>query len=294
MHQCIDQLQQKAHPVAPLCRLLGVSRSGYYAARQRAREPAKACPATIHLKAAFTASSQTYGSRRLRAALHSRGVMVGRHRVRTLMRNNGIRPVWKRKFIHTTDSRHTLPIAKNVLNRQFEPVAMNRAWVADITYIRTRSGWLYLAAVMDLFSRKMVGWAMAPSMPAELVCSALQMALAQRQPPPGLIVHSDRGSQYASDAHRALLAQHHLRPSMSRKGNCWDNAVMERFFLNLKMERVWRRDYANHAEAVRDITDYIVGFYNNIRLHSTLAYLSPTAYERHMSEKDPMEVSEIS
>ncbi|GAB2712878.1 hypothetical protein GCM10027172_04120 [Halomonas garicola] len=131
-------------------------------------------------------------------------------------------------------------------------------------------------------------------MPAELVCSALQMALAQRQPPPGLIVHSDRGSQYASDAHRALLAQYHLRPSMSRKGNCWDNAVMERFFLNLKMERVWRRDYANHAEAVRDITDYIVGFYNNVRLHSTLAYLSPTAYERHMSSKYPMEVSEIS
>jgi transposase InsO family protein len=201
--------------------------------------------------------------------------------------------MWKRKFMHTTDSRHALPIADNVLDRQFEPTAANVAWVSDITYIRTRSGWLYLAAVMDLFARKIVGWAMAPNMPAELVCSALQMAIAQRQPSAGLIVHSDRGSQYASDAHRALLNRHDLRASMSRKGNCWDNAVMERFFLNLKMERVWQHDYANHAEAMRDVTDYIVGFYNNVRLHSKLGYLPPTAYERKMADKQPSGVSEI-
>jgi transposase InsO family protein len=146
----------------------------------------------------------------------------------------------------------------NVLARRFNPAAKNQAWVSDITYIRTQSGWLYLAAVLDLYSRKIVGWAMAPNMPAELVCSALQLAIAQRNPPAGLIVHSDRGSQYASLEYQQLLNRHQIQGSMSRKGNCWDNAVMERFFLNLKMERVWQRDYANHQEAIRDVTDYIV------------------------------------
>lgn len=160
-------------------------------------------------------------------------------------------------------------------------------------YIRTRAGWLYLAAVMDLYSRKIVGWATAPTMHAELVCSALQMAITQRQPSAGLLVHSDRGRQYASAAHRELLVRHGLLASMSRKGNCWDNAVMERFFLNLKMERVWQKEYANHAEATRDLTDYIVGFYNNVRLHSTLGYLPPTAYERNQVAKHPIVVSEI-
>ncbi|WP_123376409.1 IS3 family transposase, partial [Pseudomonas fluorescens] len=160
--------------------------------------------------------------------------------------------------------------------------------------IRTRSGWLYLAVVLDLFSRKIVGWSMAPNMPAELVCTAMQLAIAQRQPPPGLIAHSDRGSQYASATYRELLARNDMQQSMSRKGNCWDNAVMERFFLSLKMERVWRRDYANHAEAIRDITEYIVGFYNNERLHSKLGYLPPTVYERAMASKPPIEVSGIS
>jgi transposase InsO family protein len=292
MYQCIDQLQQKAETVASLCRLLEVSRSGYYGARQRARRPLKVCRITTHLQAAFVASGRSYGSRRLQVALNDRGIYVGRHRIRTLMRINGMRPLWKRKFIHTTDSRHTLPIADNVLDRQFAAPAANLSWVADITYIRTRSGWLYLAAVMDLFSRKIVGWAIAPTMYAELVCSALQMAITQRNPPPGLIVHSDRGSQYASDAHRALLTRHGLRASMSRKGNCWDNAVMERFFLNLKMERVWQRDYANHAEAIRDVADYIVGFYNNVRLHSTLGYLPPNAYELKSAAKQLIDVSE--
>jgi transposase InsO family protein len=209
------------------------------------------------------------------------------------MRIHGMRAVWKRKFIHTTDSRHALPIADNVLDRQFGPVAPNLSWVADITYLRTCSGWLYLAAVMDLFSRKIVGWAMAPNMPADLVCSALQMAIAQRNPLPGLIVHSDRGCQYASEAHRALLTRYGLRASMSRKGNCWDNAVMERFFLNLKVERVWQREYANHAEAMHDVADYIVTYYNNVRLHSTLGYLPPNVYELKSAAKQPIDVSEI-
>jgi putative transposase len=167
-----------------------------------------------------------------------------------------------------------------VLARQFTQLKANTAWVCDITYIHTRSGWLYLAAVLDLYSRKIVGWAMAPSMTAPLVCAALEMAVAQRCPPAGLVVHSDRGSQYASAEHQALLKHHGLVGSMSRKANCWDNAVMERFFLNLKMERVWQQDYANHAEAMRDVADYIVVFYNAVRLHSTLGNRSPNAFER--------------
>ena len=222
-----------------------------------------------------------------------RGQPMGRHRVRTLMRLNGLRPVWRRKFVHTTDSKHGMAVSPNVLDRQFEQTLPNQVWVADITYIRTRSGWLYLAAVLDLHSRKIVGWAMANAMPAALVCAALQMAIIQRNPAPGLIVHSDRGTQYASSEHQALLAQHGLVGSMSRKGNCWDNAVMERFFLNLKAERVWHKDYANHAEATNDIADYIVGFYNSIRLHSKLGNMSPNAFERESTSKKSIKLSEI-
>jgi putative transposase len=279
IHTVIDQWQEKAE-IARLCQLLDVSRSGFYAARQRRRRPRTACTTMTPLAATFHASGGHYGSRRLRAGLHAQGVKVGRYRVRRLMRQQGLQARWKRKFVHTTNSRHGLPVADNVLNRQFNPSAPDQAWTSDITYVRTRSGWLYLAAVMDLFSRKIVGWAMAPTMPAELACQALQMAIASRAPKAGLIVHSDRGSQYASEAHRALLTRHQFVASMSRKGNCWDNAVMERFFLNLKMERVWQRDYANHAEACRDITDYIVRFYNAERLHSTLGYRSPNEAER--------------
>lgn len=280
--------------MAYVCRLLGVSRSGFYEASKRAEAPASICPVTVQLKASFAASGGSYGSRPLRKALHAKGMEIGIYKIRRMMRANGLRSAWKRKFVHTTDSKHDLPVAENVLNRQFEPEAVNTAWVADITYIRTRSGWLYLAVVLDLFSRKIVGWSMAPNMPAELVCSAMQLAVVQRQPPPGLIAHSDRGSQYASASYRALLARNEMQQSMSRKGNCWDNSVMERFFLSLKMERVWRRDYANHAEAIRDITEYIVGFYNNERLHSKLGYLPPTVYERAMASKPPIEVSGIS
>ena len=280
--------------MAYVCRLLGVSRSGFYEASKRAEAPASICPVTVQLKASFAASGGSYGSRPLRKALHAKGMEIGIYKIRRMMRANGLRSAWKRKFVHTTDSKHDLPIAENVLNRQFEPETVNTAWVADITYIRTRSGWLYLAVVLDLFSRKIVGWSMAPNMPAELVCSAMQLAVVQRQPPSGLIAHSDRGSQYASASYRALLARNDMQQSMSRKGNCWDNSVMERFFLSLKMERVWRRDYANHAEAIRDITEYIVGFYNNERLHSKLGYLPPTVYERAMASKPPIEVSGIS
>jgi putative transposase len=278
IHQLITQWEEKA-PITQLCSVLEVSRSGLYAARKRQTQPLSICPDSVHVKAAFEASGRSYGSRRLSQALKAQDVHIGRHRARTLMRANGLRSQWKRKFVHTTDSRHGLPVAGNVLDRRFYPVAPDQAWSCDITYIRTRSGWLYLAAVLDLYSRRIVGWSMAPNMPADLTCSALRMAIVSRRPKPGLLVHSDRGSQYASEAHTKLLAEHGLIGSMSRKGNCWDNAVMERFFLNLKMERVWQRDYANHAEAKIDIADYIAGFYNPVRLHSTLGYRSPVEHE---------------
>lgn len=279
IYRLIAQWQAKAE-VKRMCRLLSVSRSGYYAAQQRPSASSRNCAAGVHLKAAFAASGGNYGSRRLCAVLNSQGRRLGRYRVRSLMKQHGLKPRWRRKSRHTTDSRHALPVAGNILDRSFNPPMSDRAWACDITYIRIRNGWVYLAAVMDLFSRKIVGWAMAPSMPAELVCTALQMAIALRKPAPGLIVHSDRGSQYAGEAHSGLLSTHGFTASMSRKANCWDNAVMERFFLNLKMERVWQRSYANAAEAIDDVTDYIVGFYNTVRLHSTLGYQSPRDFEQ--------------
>ena len=290
-YQFVEQLHKKAVPVGRLYRVLGVSRSGYYGARQRAKLAPKACLVSAQLKAEFAASDRVYGSRRLGAVLRAQGLLIGRHRIRRLMRENRLRALWRRKFVHTTDSGHALSVSANVLARRFDPSGPNQAWVSDITYIRTRSGWLYLAVVLDLYARKVVGWAMAPTMHAELVCAALQLAIAQRQPEPGLIVHSDRGSQYASALHQALLARHSLVGSMSRKGNCWDNAVMERFFLSLKTERVWQRDYANHAEAMTDIADYIVGFYNSVRLHSKLGNLPPNAFEQQSAIKQPIVVS---
>ncbi len=291
-YRLVDELQMKAIPVAQSCRLLGVSRAGFYEARNRAAKPTF-CKASVHLRAAFLRSGQSYGSRRLVTALANSGLQVGRYKVRRLMRQASLKPVWKRKFVHTTDSKHGLPVASNVLARQFNPVAPNLAYASDITYIRTGAGWLYLAVVLDLFSRKVVGWAMAPSMPSTLVCDALRMAIQQRRPAAGLIVHSDRGSQYASDRYQALLAEHGFVCRMSRKGSCWDNAVAERFLLNLKMERVWQRNYANHAEARLDVINYIVGFYNSERLHSVLSNLPPSVYERTMAAKEPIAVSEI-
>ena len=278
IQRLISEWEEKAC-TARLSRLLGVSRSGVYAACRRG-QAARHAPLAGSVLAAFQASGGNYGSRRVSAALKAQGLAVGRCRTRRLMREQGLKARWRRKFVHTTNSRHDLPVADNILDRQFKPDAPDRAWVADITYIRTARGWLYLAAVMDLYSRKVVGWAMAPTMPAELVCEALKMAIDLRQPAAGLIVHSDRGSQYAGHLYQALLKQHQLIPSMSRRANCWDNAVMERFFLNLKMERVWQRSYANHSEAITDINQYIVAFYNTQRLHSTLGYQSPADYEK--------------
>jgi putative transposase len=215
----IDELQKKAVPVAQSCRVLGVSRSGFYEARQRAEKSA-ICKAGVHVHAAFAASGQSYGSRRVVAALANQGLKIGRYKVRNLMRREQLKPVWKRKFVHTTDSRHGLPVAPNVLARQFNPTAPNMAYASDITYIRTGAGWLYLAVALDLFSRKVVGWAMAPTMPATLVCDALRMAIQQRRPLPGLIVHSDRGSPLKSYAEIAPKVQHaYIKEELSGRLN---------------------------------------------------------------------------
>lgn len=287
IYRLVQQWQEKAVSITQACRVLGVSRSGFYQHRQRAVCP-KDRRASVQIKAVFTNSGKSYGSRRVCQALAQAGAPMGRFRVRRLMREHGLRPVWRPKYVNTTESQHAHPIAPNLLQRQFTVAQPNRVWATDITYIPTRQGWLYLAAVMDVHSRKIVGWAMAPSMPAELVVSALQMAVQQRRPAPGLIHHSDRGAQYASHTYQALLTEYGMRASMSAKGDCWDNAVMERFFLSLKVERVRQRDYANHIEARKDIVQYIVGFYNSVRLHSTLGYATPADYELQTVAKTPV------
>jgi transposase InsO family protein len=284
----------KSIPVNHCCQLIGLSPSSYYAITGRQASPPKIDALPLALKVAFMDSGQTYGSRRLLRVLNKQGFTVGRYRVRSMMKASALIPVWKRKFVRTTDSRHTGRIAPNLLHQNFNVSAPNRVWVADITYIRTQSGWLYLAAVMDLYARKIVGWSFASHMRASLVCSALNMAIVTRQPAASLVVHTDQGSQYASDDYLALLAKHEITASMSGRGNCYDNAVMERFFLNLKMERVWQTHYADHQEAVKDISHYIVAFYNGCRLHSSLGYLSPNQFEAKLTENQQIMSIEVS
>jgi len=290
IHRCITHLREEGD-TSRLCRLLGVSRSGYYAARVRTEQRPRPCAAGAEIKRVFKESARTYGSRRLAQALRAEGTHVGRYWVRTLIRERRLRPVWRGRFVVTTQRDERAPVAENHLDRQFAPAGPDQAWASDITSIPTAGGWSYLAVILDLYSRKVVGWALERQMPASLVCAALRMALAQRQPAPGLLLHSDQGCQYTSDAWQKLLADHGIRASMSRRGNCWDNAVVERFFLNLKMERVWQRRYANHGEARRDIADYIIGFYNSVRIHSTLGYLSPNVYEQQTAAEPPIAVS---
>lgn len=279
--QDLDRLQRETKAkVGVLCTLFGVSRSGFYGARAIAQSP-KARPLTALVRAAFARSQSCYGKRRIAQAIQGSGVKVGVHAVASEMKKLDLTAVWrKRRYVVTTDSNHAEPVFENVLDREFSPTAPNQAWVSDITYLWTESGWVYLAVVLDLCGRKVVGWAMDRHMEAQLVCRALHMALQIRAPTRGLIVHSDRGSQYASETYRALLTAHGCVGSMSRKGNCWDNAAMERFFLSLKTERVWRRTYANQQEATTDVGDYIVNFYNENRLHSTLGYKTPNEFEQ--------------
>ncbi len=268
-------------PVALMCDVLKVSSSGFYAwlGRPESKQAKARRRLTAQIKAIHQESRQTYGSPRVHAELKSRGETCCLNTVARYMRENDIAAKTKRKFKQTTDSNHEFPIAENLLDRQFTQSEPNRAWVSDITYIPTREGWLYLATVQDLFSRKIVGWSMSHRIDRQLVIDALGMAVSNRHPPPGLLHHSDRGSQYASGDYQELLQEHGMTCSMSRKGNCWDNAVMESFYRSIKAELIYHEDYQTREEARRAIFEYIEVFYNRVRRHSTLGYLSPLDYE---------------
>ena len=239
----------------------------------------------MQIKAVHKKSRKTYGSPRIYETLKASGETCSKKRVDRLMAKNGIRAKQKRKFVVTTDSKHNLPVADNILNREFNVHEPNTVWTSDITYIPTDEGWLYLAGVLDLCSKTAVGWSMGESMDRRLVIDALTMAYRRRKPCEGLIHHSDRGSQYASEDYRNLLRSYGMQMSMSRKGNCWDNAPMESFFGTLKKELVYHRKYRTREEARRDIFEYIEVFYNRERLHSSLGYLSPTDYENRIAAK---------
>ena len=268
-------------PLYLMCRVLKVTPQGYYAWKNRPESLRSKANRELlmQIRTAFKASHRTYGSTRIHAELKARDVDCSRGRIARLMRLNGIRARQKRKFRVTTDSRHKLPVAANVLERNFDVTRANTAWAADITYIPTREGWLYLAAVLDLHSRKIVGWAMESRMSTELTIKALDMALDRRNPGVELLHHSDRGSQYAASRYQSILRSHGISVSMSRKGDCWDNAPMESFFGKLKTERVYHKDYRTRKEAKADVFDYIEVFYNRQRRHSSLGYLSPAEFE---------------
>ena len=277
--------EKATHAVRCLCRVLHVTPSGYYAWAKRppSRRHREDVQLKAHIRAIHHASRGTYGSPRIYEQLRQDGFTAGRERVARLLREMGLIGLPVKRFRRTTDSAHQHPVAANVLARDFDAAQPNERWSTDITYLWTWEGWLYLAVVIDLFSRKIVGWSMASRMNAQLVCDALTMALWQRKPKVGLIHHSDRGSQYASRQFRQLLAQYKVTGSMSRKGDCWDNAVVESFFGTLKQERVQWRHYQSRRAAQQDILQYITMFYNSQRMHSYLDYKSPNQYEADMA-----------
>ena len=276
--------EKACYPVALMCRVLQVSRSGYYAWCERPAAPRTLTDQILALEVTtiHRESRGRYGSPRVHAELRERGQRTGRKRVARLMRAAGLRARERRRFRCTTDSGHGMAIKGNLLARRFAVPAPNSGWVTDITYLWTLEGWLYLAVILDLFSRRVVGWALSERLERGLALNALKMALQDRQPPQGLLHHSDRGSQYASSEYQQLLAAHGLLSSMSRKGNCWDNAVAESFFATLKIELGYQRHWHTRTQARSEIFEYIELFYNRQRRHSALGYLSPDEFEfRH-------------
>ena len=270
-----------------MCRVLDVAPAGYYAWCKRSSPCARAIAderLVLNIRVSFAASDGTYGAPRVLRDLYDDGLRVGQKRVARLMRREALVGRQPRAFVRTTDSNHTHPIAPNLLQRQFDVNGMtiDRVWVSDITHVPTHQGWLYLAVVLDLASRRVIGWAMRDSLEAELALSALRMALAARRPEPGLIHHSDRGVQYACNAYRELLATHHIQASMSRTGDCWDNAVAESFFATLELELIARRTWRTHEDARHAIFGFIETWYNRKRRHSTLDYVSPVQYEHQL------------
>ena len=281
----IDQAKEQ-FPVDRLCGVLGVSASGYFAWKDRpaCRRQRDDLVLLAHARSSFALSNGTYGRPRMTRELQEQsanwGFAVGRRRTARLMRENDLKARQKRRFKRTTDSEHSWPIAPNIIDQDFAADGPNQKWGVDISYVWTREGWLYLAVVIDLFSRRVVGWAVGDRLHRRLAIAALQTALAMRRPPEGLIHHSDRGSQYCSIDYQAVLRSHGIRISMSGRGNCYDNAMVETFFKTLKSELVWRTTFFTRAEAERDIARYIDGFYNPVRRHSALDYLSPAQFEK--------------
>ncbi len=270
-------------PIWLMCDVLQVSPSGYYAWRRRSQSAARRrweslCDA---IREVFESFREIYGSPRVHRELLARGIQCCVNTVAKIMQQLGLRSKVKRQFRPTTNSNHAYEVAPNTLNRQFDQAGPNQAWSSDITYVPTGEGWMYLAVVQDVFSRRIIGWSMADHLRTELVTKALTMALQQRRAdrPTRLIHHSDQGVQYASDAYQQILDDHSITPSMSRKGDCWDNAVTESFFGTLKTELVHHERYATRADAKHSIFDYIERFYNRQRRHSTLGYVSPVEYE---------------
>ena len=270
------------YPIATLCRLLKVRRSGFYAWLDRAESDRKRQDRrlAVEVRAVFEESRKRYGSPRIHHELRTRGQRVCRHRIARLMREQQLRARPRRRFVGTTNSAHSLPTPPNLLARDFTATAPDRVWAGDVTYLPTSEGWIYLAVLLDLYSRRVVGWAMSETNDERLTLSALQMALDQRQPAPGLVHHSDRGVTYASSAYQGVLAMRGFRCSMSRKGNCWDNAVAESFFSTLDIECARGEAFSSRKSARREVLEYILGFYNSTRLHSYLGYRSPMEYER--------------
>jgi putative transposase len=281
MRYRVIQEHDRRYPIRLMCRALAVSAAGYYAWRVRPESARSVSDRTTRsaIRVIHRDSRETYGSPRIWDALVKQGHRIGEHRVARLMRQDGIRAKPVTKWRATTQSNHQWPVAANTLNRQFTVAAPNRVWAGDITYVWTLEGWLYLAVLLDLYSRRVVGWAMSQRITVELTEQALTMALAKRAPTAGLLHHSDRGSQYAATSYQRVLAAYGLLPSMSRKGNCWDNACVESFFGTLKRELVDQRRYVTREEARQDIFEYIEVFYNRQRRHSTLGYHSPAEYE---------------
>lgn len=274
-------------PVSALCNVLEVTRSGFYAwlKRNPSSRAVDEQKLALEIAAIHKASGETYGSPRVHAELRAKGFEMSRKRVARIMSELGLKSLRKRRFKATTDSKHDLPVADNVLDRKFEVDAPDVAWVTDITYVRTDEGWLYLAAILDLFSRRVVGFAMSERIDRALVLDALRAAVGRRVPNAGLVHHSDRGSQYASGDYQDALDDLGVTCSMSRKGNCWDNAVAESFFATLKTECVYTRRFATRAEAREAIFEFIEVFYNRRRLHSTLGYVSPIDFELKFIEE---------
>lgn len=279
--------QKEVYPVSLMCEVLDVCRSGYYAWQRRqpsARQQEYDKLISI-VKQAHKDSKGTYGARRMAIEIDKSGTPCGRTKAATIMALADVAAKQKKRFKATTDSKHNLPVAPNLLNREFTVDQPDRVYVGDITYLWTQEGWLYLAVVLDLFSRQVVGWSMSQRMTRELVKDALRMAYWRRKPGSGVIFHSDRGSQYCSKEFQDLLKAYGMISSMSRKANCWDNAVAESFFGSLKTERVFFSNYKTREDARRDVTDYIEMFYNSKRRHSHLGYLSPREFEKMMAMK---------